>query len=304
MGKKTGVLLMAFGGADSLDTVEPFMRNVLKKRPVTAEFIEKTKERYRVIGGKSPLLDITLAQAKGVEEILNREGDRYRVYVGMLNWKPFIKETLHRMRDDGITEAAAFIMSPFTSPVATGAYEKVLYDTLDEMGGALKVKLLINWHISPAFSEIIIGKIEKELKAFKKKEDALVIYSIHSLPREALEGDAYEMKIHQAVDEIKKRVNYDYRVAYQSQGTSALNWLGPRTDEVIEEAGKKGKKGVVVVPLGFVADHIETLYDIDILFKTTAETQGLVFRRTESLNTTLEFLELLADLVKTCGEIY
>src|SRR3972149_2211215 len=135
MGKKTGVLFLAFGGADSLESVEPFLRNVLKGRPLSKDFIDKTRERYRVIGGRSPLLEITTAQANGVEGILNRKGDRYMSYVGMLHWQPFIKDAIGKMVSDGVAEAAAVIMAPFTSPVATGAYEKVVKDLLGGMEG-------------------------------------------------------------------------------------------------------------------------------------------------------------------------
>ncbi len=301
---KTGVLLLAFGGADSLESIEPFLANILKGRKLRPEFLEKTRERYRLIGGKSPLLEITTAQAKGVEEILNKDGDKYRSYVGMLNWKPYIKDTMARMKADGIKESAAFIMAPFTSPVSTGAYDRAVETAQKELGDFTKIKFVSNWHLHPAFLDIIIENVDSALGAFENKEDALVILSNHSLPRDAIEGDAYEMKINQTVDEIKKRVTYDCRVAYQSQGSTNLTWLGPRTEEVMEEAKKAGKKGVVVVPLCFVADHVETLYDIDILFKGTADRLGLKFKRTPSLNDSPKFLALLAGLVRKIGEIY
>ncbi|GMR04973.1 MAG: ferrochelatase [Thermodesulfobacteriota bacterium] len=302
--EKTGLLFLAFGGADSIENIEPFLRNILKGRHLSPEFIERTKERYKLIGGKSPLLDITKAQARGVEEILNRDGERYKSYVGMLNWEPYIKDTLARMRADGIEKSAGFIMAPFTSPVSTGAYDKILEETRKTQGGLPKIKMITNWHINPGFIDIIIENIETALGAFEKREDALVIFSNHSLPREALEGDAYEMKINQTVDEIIRRENYDYSVAYQSQGASHITWLGPRTEDVIEEAKKAGKKGVVIVPLCFAADHVETLYDIDILYKSTAERLGLKFARSASLNDSPKFLEFLAGLVKKIGEIY
>ncbi|MFQ5442743.1 MAG: ferrochelatase [Thermodesulfobacteriota bacterium] len=301
---KTGVLLLAFGGADSLDSIEPFLANILKGRKLSPEFLDKTRQRYRLIGGKSPLLEITTAQAKGIEEILNREGDKYRSYVGMLNWKPYIKDTLAQMKADGVKESAGFIMAPFTSPVATGGYDRAVEAAQKELGNFTKIKFLSNWHLHPEFIDIIIENIDTALAAFEKKEDALVILSNHSLPRDAIEGDAYEMKINQTAGAITKRVEYDCRVAYQSQGSTNITWLGPKTEEVMEEAKKAGKKGVVVVPLCFVADHVETLYDIDILFKATAERLGLKFTRTPSLNDSPKFLGLLADLVRKIGEIY
>ena len=296
------VLLLAFGGVDSEADIEPFIKNVLKGRPVTPEMVEKAKERYRLIGGRSPLLDITKAQAKAVEEILNSDaGARftYRAYVGMRYWDPFIKDALAGIKKDGIGSAVAVIMAPFISRVATGGYEADVESALSAQGGTPEVGFTKPFHINLKFIDILAERINKELASFAARTDALVIFSNHSLPLSALEGDPYEMMIRQTVEEVlKKAGKFDYKVSFQSAGSGPRQWLGPRTEDVILEAKRAGKKGVVLVPLGFVADHVETLYDIDILFKTTAASVGLEFRRCPSLNTDPGFMELLADLVK------
>jgi len=297
-GKKIGVLILAFGGADSLENIEPFLKNVLKGRHFPSGLVEKITERYRLIGGKSPLLEITRAQADGICEIL---GDKYKPYVGMLNWTPYIPDTIARMKADGIKEAVGLVMAPFTSPIATGAYELTVEKTLNDLGKTPKIKMLSNWHVHPVYIDIILAKINEALADFEDRQNALVILSNHSLPRDLLEGDAYEMKLNQTVDAIGARLDVECRRSFQSQGTSNVVWLGPKTEDVILEAKKAGKEGVVVVPLGFAADHVETLYDIDILFKATAENAGLRFARTTSLNTTPEFLSLLADIIKRTG---
>jgi len=296
--EKIGVLFLAFGGVDSIEDIEPFLKNVLKGRHFPSELLQKITERYKLIGGKSPLLEITEAQAEGVCAIL---GDRYKPYVGMLNWDPYIPDTIAQMKADGITEALGLIMAPFTSPIATGAYERTVDKSLKDLGDTPKIKLLTNWHVHPGFIDIILKKIDEALSGFKNRKDALVIFSNHSLPRDLLEGDADEMKVNQTIDTIGRRLDVDYRTAYQSQGYTNVVWLGPKTEDVILEAEKAGKEGVVVVPLGFAADHVETLYDIDILFKATAENAGLRFARTSSLNTTPEFMALLADIIKKTG---
>ena len=295
---KRAVLLLAFGGPESMESVEPFVKNVLKGRPVGEEILNKAKERYRLIGGKSPLLDITNAQARALEERLRKNGFDYKVYVGMRYWDPFIRETVRKMNGDGVQEAAAIVMSPFSTIVATGGYEKEVDEARKELGGGPRMEYLADWHINPAFLDIIIERLKAELKAFKDPAECLVIFSNHSLPLMAIEGDPYEMKIRQTVDEITRRLPVDHRIAFQSAGSGPREWLGPRTEDVIPEARAMGKKGVIVVPLGFVADHVETLYDIDILFKDIAAKNGLAFRRTPSINTDEKFTGLIAGIVK------
>lgn len=297
---KKAVLFVAFGGADSIENIEPFIKNVLKGRLITQQMLEKTKERYKLIGGKSPLLGITLAQAKAVEALLAKEGLQYKTYVGMRHWHPYIKEAVEEMHKDGITDAVALIMSPFSSPVATGGYNLDVENAARPYSN-FRINFIEDWHINPLFIDALVENINAELKAFGNIKDALVIYSSHSLPMAALEGDAYEMKIKQTVEILSRKIPADYRVGYQSQGGGPSAWLGPRTEDIIKEAAKLGKKGVVIVPLSFVADHVETLYDIDILFKDTAKSMGLVFRRSASLNTSPRFMGLFADLVKKYG---
>ncbi len=300
-----GVLLLAFGGADSLESVEPFVKNVLKGRPVTPELVAKSIERYKLIGGKSPLLDITLAQAKGIEEALNSDASshyRYKAYVGMRYWHPFIADTVRKMKEDGIEEAVAAIMSPFTSRVATGAYETDVEGAVRELGGLPEVEFIGCWNIDKTFVEIIAGYIKKELKGLDPK-DTLVIFSSHSLPIVALQGDSYEMVVNQAADHIMEKAGkIDYRVAYQSKGSGPREWLGPQTEDVIAEAARKGKKAVIVVPAGFAADHVETLYDIDILFREAAASSGVEFRRTPSLNADPAFLRMMAGKIGLLAE--
>lgn len=299
-----GILLLAFGGADSLDSVEPFVRNVLKGRLPSPELVAKAKERYKLIGGKSPLLDITAAQGKAIADILNADPDRpyeYRSFVGMRYWHPFIAETVARMKAEGVTDAIALIMSPFLSLVATGAYIEDLEEAVGKNNGPF-IEMMGSWHLERAFRDMVADNIEKELEGIDRK-DALIIFSSHSLPTVAVEGDPYGLIVRQCSDFVMEKVGKaDFRVAFQSKGAGPREWLGPETDKVIEEAAKRGKKRVVVVPIGFAADHVETLYDIDILFKETAAKAGVEFRRTPSLNTDQRFVGLLAGMIRKMAE--
>ena len=296
--EKRAVLLLAFGAADSLDDIEPFLKNILRGRSTPPELLERTIERYKLIGGRSPLLDITEEQAAGIEKALKDKGTDCKVYVGMRYWAPYIKDVLTQMNADGIDVVTTIIMAPFTSPVATGGYDKVVFDTVRELKTP-RINMIGDWHITPGYIDILVANMNDALSEFEKPEDALVIFSNHSLPRDAMEGDAYEMKIHHTVSEIIARRELPYKIAYQSQGSARWTWLGPKVEDVMEEAKQAGKKGVVVVPLGFVADHVETLYDIDILFKETATALGLKFARSKSLNADPRFTEFLADLIHT-----
>lgn len=299
--EKKAAMLLAFGGIENTDDLEPFLKNILKGRPISPAMLERTKARYEEIGGKSPLLDITRSQAVAIEKRLVELGAPQKVYVGMRFWHPFIKDTVEEMLSKGISRVTAVIMTPFTSPVATGGYEEDLEEVRKAHGKNPRVDIVANWHMDQLFVEAVIDNI-KEAVGELDLEDLMVIFSSHSLPRESLEGDAYEMKINQSVATIVRDFPCDYRTAYQSQGTGTVAWLGPPVEEVMDEAKRRGKKGVVIVPLGFVADHIETLYDIDIMYKNLAESSGLIFRRSKSFNTSPKFIELLAVHIKLQSE--
>ena len=303
MGKdrgKTAVILLAFGGADSVENVEEFIKNIFKGRPVPPALIEDAKRRYRLIGGSSPLLKITEAQAKALEELLDKKEGRYPVFVGMLNWHPFIKDTIKEIGMAGIKEAAAIIMAPHSTPASTGGYKKAVGEALKETGSLLKVEFLENWHTHPLYIDAIMEKLNEALQRFPSREDVLTVFSAHSLPIEALKNDPYVEKIEETIREIVARVPLDWRLGYQSRGQSKGRhgeWLGPSVEDVIKEAKATGKKGVLVLPVGFISDHVETLYDIDILFKETARAQGLDFQRAASLNTSERFIEMLSAIV-------
>ncbi len=260
--------------------------------------IKNIEERYSLIGGKSPLLDITRAQAKAIEEALNKSGEIYKVYIAMRYSRPYIKDALKEMRDAGYKDAIGLVMSPFNSPVSTGGYITDFEAASAEEAGLPQLFFVSDWHVLPRFVDAVMEKIDEGMASFAGKDDVLVILSSHSLPISALEGDAYEMKVHQAVDLIGKRLKTDYKAAYQSKSSGLKDWLSPSVEDVMAEAKKSGKTGVLVVPLGFVSDNIETLYDIDIHFRKTAESLGLVFKRSASLNTSPKLMGLLAELIR------
>jgi len=287
-------MLLAFGAAESIDKIGPFLERVMRGKPVSEELVERTRERYELIGGSSPLLEITRAQAAAIEEIMRRKDENYKVYVGMRFGEPLIRDAIGEMLGDGVAMVAAAIMSPINTLASTGGYARDVARGITLAGGGIEVEYINGWHLQPAFIKATAARVEEALKVFDDKADALVIFSAHSLPMTLLEGDAYEMQVNQSVNEVVKLTGVDYRVGYQSKGNGRQVWLGPSTDELIVEAKKTGRKGVVIVPIGFAADHVETLYDIDILYRKTAESLGLVFARSESINTDPAVMEMLA----------
>jgi ferrochelatase len=296
-----GLLVLAFGGADSIEGVEPFIRNVLKGRPVPDAAIEAAKERYRLIGGSSPLLDITLGQASSIETILNGRGKGpgpYKAYVGMRHWRPYIKDAVRAMADDGVKEAASVVMSPFTSNAATGGYVKDVEEASASVKTPPEIRPVPDWHTHPLFLESVAEEMKLALADMPPAGDVLAILSLHSLPKASLADDPYEAKIRESAAELKKLMPMDMTIAYQSKGGGVGEWLGPGTEDAVLEAKRLGKKGVLIVPLGFVAEHVETLYDIDILFRRAAASAGLSFGRSRPLGAHPKFISMLARLVR------
>ena len=305
--KKTGVLLLAFGGANSIEEVAPFIKNVLKGRLVTDELLSRSRERYSLIGGSSPLLDITRAQARALEERLNSVGGsggnaEFKTYVGMRFWDPFIKDTIREMWADGIERAVAVIMAPHSSRASTGGYDNDVQAALKTTGAVPDIVYVGPWHTHPLYLEALTDNIKAALAAHPNPEKTLTIFSAHSLPVPMLKNDVYVKKLEETIARVTEVTALEAlplksRLAYQSKGGGPVPWLGPDVEEVIGEAKAGGYEGVLVVPLGFVSDHIETLFDIDILFKETSEAAGLKYSRAESLNTNEKFIEMLAEVV-------
>ncbi len=294
---------MAFGGADSLDDVEPFIKNVISPRTPSPELLTDAKMRYTMIGGSSPLLHITRAQALEVKELLLIDGrEEIEVYIGMRNWAPYIKDTLKEMKEDGVTEVVAIIMAPHQTPVATGGYNKAVEEALTELGGGLTVEFADSFLTNPNFENAVMENMHTALTIFmdiRDKDKILYIYTAHSLPVKALENDPYVSLIEETVDSLNaKFTKYNSKIAYQSKGGGPVEWLGPTVEEVMEEAKEDGMEGVLVTPVGFVSDHVETMYDIDILYKEKAKDLGLRFTRAKSLNTSAYFIKALKESVE------
>lgn len=300
---QTAVLLMAHGGPDALDDVEPFLRHIMKERVPSPEVVAQVRERYRLIGGKSPLLEITKQQAAALEKELNKKSPRFQVYVGMRHWTPFIKEVVKEILENPPRRLIAISLAPHYSKLSVGAYLQALKSALADAGSDLPVTPVESWHDQPLLLDAFAKKVKEALAAYPEeiRSEVPILFTAHSLPERVLsEGDPYPKELEGTVAGVVKRLGgINARFAYQSRGMAPGKWLGPEVDEVLSELAAKGEKDLLIVPVGFVCDHVEILYDIDILYKETARSKGIALRRTESLNVSPLFIQALAAVVHT-----
>lgn len=328
-----GIVLLNLGGPDSLEAVRPFLYNLFSDREIIrlgpsvlqkpiAWLIstlrsKKTAEMYSLIGGKSPILDITKAQAEALEKALNKETDTllvppsaggdtegfytFKVYIGMRYWHPFINDTVQNMITEGVRDVVVLSLYPHYSKATTGSSVSDFKKTIT--GKDLHVRYIDRWPDFPAYIDALAALIAEGISEFKDA-DCEILYSAHSLPQSFIdEGDPYLNHINLTIEGVTKRlsdapyhIGYKWHLAFQSK-TGPVKWLEPTTEETIENLAKGGCKNLLVVPISFVSDHIETLYEIDILYKEMAENHGIQLKRCKSLNTSEQFIRAMKDLI-------
>ena len=320
--------MLNLGGPDSLEAVKPFLCNLFSDRdiirlgppflqgPIASLIIrmrlKKTIDAYRLIGGKSPLAEITSAQAEALESLLNTgkgntppnppltKGGRggVRVYIGMRYWHPFIEDAVKMMLDEGIDKVVALTLYPHYSIATTGSSVKKFEEIAARF--PLRYSCITSWFDHPGYIDAFVEKIAQGMEGYKEKP--AVLFSAHSLPRKIVgSGDPYVREIQGTIDEVTKKLDIRWHLSYQSK-TGPVKWLEPTTEQMLHELAGKGIKDLLVVPISFVSDHIETLYEIDILYKDMARGLGINLKRTESLNTSPKFIEALADIVMKGAE--
>ena len=295
------LLLLAFGGPRSLDEVEPFLTRLFRGRKPSPEQLERVTERYRLIGGGSPLPEITFKQAKALENSLHSKGYQIKSFVGMRYGHPLIEETLKEILEDGIHEVIALPMAPFRSRASTGAYIEEVNQIRKNIGEKIEISFVEGWHLHPLFIESVREKIEEGLMQFTPEERKRVylIFSAHSLPSSLVANDPYVNDMEESVKEVLKRIGpLPWRIAFQSRGMGPEEWLGPDVESILTELSRQKVRAILLIPIGFVADHIEVLYDIDIFYREKAESMGMVLKRTPSLNFSERFIEALSQIVE------
>jgi ferrochelatase len=297
------VLLIAFGGPTSMQEVRPFLANVLRGRPIPPERVEEVVRHYEEIGGRSPLNELTFRQASALRDLLQREGPQLPVYVGMRNWHPYLRETLARIRDDGHSRVIGLILSPQRNEAGWDRYQQNVREAREQIGpGAPHVEFLPPWNAHPLFIEAVSDRVELALAPLQPGERAAaaLVFTAHSIPTKMAEDSGYAEQIDAAAHVVAERIGCSsYTIAYQSRsGNPRDPWLEPDIGEVIRERAATGTKRLVVVPIGFVCDHVEVLYDLDVEAKRIATEAGVELVRAQTVNDHPAFIRMMANLVR------
>jgi ferrochelatase len=297
-----GLLVMAYGGPGNLDEVEPYLMDVRGSRATAPEIVHEVRARYRAIGGRSPILQRTQAQAEAIESVLNEQGPVFKAFVGMRHWHPFIQDTLAEMRTQGIERTVGLVMAPHYSRMSVQAYFK----KIDEADSRMQIARIHDWHLLPEYLDALAGHVRAALERFPEslRADVPVIFTAHSLPERILEwGDPYPLQLLATTDALVERLGpRPYEFAYQSAAISTDPWLGPDVSEVMERYAAEGRRQMLICPIGFVCEHVEILYDIDIVYQNLAKKLGVQLERIEMLNDSPEMIRGLARLVRQSAQ--
>jgi ferrochelatase len=294
-----GVLLLAHGAPENLEDIPEFLLNVRGGRKLPDAAVKEITRRYGLVGG-SPLLKLTNRQAEALAAELG-----LRVYVGMRNWRPFIAETVERAGKEGIKRVVALCMAPHNSRTSIGLYRKSLAEAREKAALSMRIEFVESWHDEPlliaAFREKLVQAIDRA-RAHAGCE-VPVIFTAHSVPEKTIaDGDPYQQQVRDTAALLAVAVGPDYlpryRVAFQSQGMTSEPWIGPNVESQIDEIAAAGHKHVLLAAIGFVCDHIEILYDIDIMFTQYGKARGVTVLRSESLNDSSLFIRALASIVR------
>ncbi|MBX3277183.1 MAG: ferrochelatase [Acidobacteria bacterium] len=317
---KLGVLLFNLGGPETLEDVRPFLFNLFSdpeivrlpaawmQRPL-AWLISTLRNRkssgyYALIGGGSPLRRITEAQAHELQKELLRRGIESSVYIGMRYWKPYTREAIDAIERDGVTDLVVLPLYPQFSVSTTGSSFKDFVRQLDARGGRRNIRrrYITRWHTHPGYIDVLAAQISQEIRHFPDPDPSRVhlLFSAHGVPQSYIdEGDPYLRHTETTVALVDERLGRrsPVHLSFQSK-VGPVKWLEPSTDRKLRELRLEGAEQVLMVPVSFVSDHIETLYELDILYRKLAEEIGLrAYRRVPALNCNAAFISALADIV-------
>jgi len=296
------ILLIAFGGPTCSDEIRPFLARVTQGLSIPPQRLEEVAHHYEAVGGKSPINEITLRQAQALEELLNRQDRKIPVYVGMRNASPYFSETLKRMLDDGVKHALGFILSSHRTEASWERYQKNIADARAELGsGAPEVDYCGGWNDHPLFVQSWVELIQAAMTKIESanRSGTPLIFTAHSLPTAMAAKSSYVEQLQTSARLITQKLGeQNWSQAYQSRsGRPSDPWLEPDIGEAIRKLAAGGSKEVVVAPIGFVCDHVEVLYDLDIEAKTIADGLGVNMIRASCPNDHPTFVRMIADVI-------
>jgi protoporphyrin/coproporphyrin ferrochelatase len=301
--KYDAILMIAFGGPEKIDDIRPFLSKVSSGQPIPPERLEEVAHHYELIGGKSPLNEITYRQAKGLEAQLKINGYSLPVYVGMRNWHPFLSDTVIEMSKGGINKALAIIMAAHQSDASWERYQRDVEEAICTTGVELSVDYTEPFYDHPLFIEDSAERISECLVQIPStdRDDTLLIFTAHSIPTPMAEASPYVEQLAISCRLISEWLRHEnWLLAYQSRsGRPTDPWLEPDVCDLIREHSKKSTSHVIIQPIGFICDHVEVLYDIGIEAAEVAEEVGIKILRAKTVNDDPKFIEALADIVKS-----
>jgi ferrochelatase len=298
--KKYGAIIMSFGSADGSEDAKNFLERIMHPAKPSESMINALRSRYEAIGGKSPLIDIALRQASLCEKELKKTGMDIQVLAGMRFSAPLIRDALKQFMDLGIAKIIAIPAAPFYSRYATEGYRKAVQDALKFLNYRCEIIFIEDFHAEEmyilALEVILMQGFQEFFNRFNEKKPH-VLFTAHSLPKN---------QKHPCVDQIKetidlllnKTISFDYSLSFQSTSGKKSEWLSPETMDAIEDLAGSGVKSVLVFPIGFISDHLEILYDIDIELKNRTHALGMNFIRTESMNDKPCFINMICEIIK------
>lgn len=295
------VLLMAYGTPERTEDVGAYFTHIRGGRAPAPESVRRLQDRYRLVGGRTPLLDITTALARGVErELTERTGVHTPVYVGMKHWHPFIADVLPRMARDGVSAVTALALAPHYSRISIGGYRTAVEAAVAGLQRPIPVTFVDSWHLHPLYIALAAGRVRDALARWPDSErpQVVTLFSAHSLPERIRDWhDPYESQLLETCRAVAARAGVDYwRFAWQSAGQTGEPWLGPDVCDVIDALRADGARHVLSAPIGFVCDHLEIFYDIDHEARARAEAAGITLRRMAMPNADTDFVHLIATI--------
>lgn len=310
MGKPQGILLMAHGVARDVDDIPRYYAHIRGGRPLSDSVLKELVDRYQAIGGHSPLTEITSSLRDKLARHLNqgRQEGHYRVAFGFRHSEPYIADGLSSLAEAPVASpVTGLVLAPHFSAMSIGAYIKAAEEGVTTTGVPFSVDVIRHWHVNPLFLRLLKSRVEEGLHRFSpaERERVVVVFTAHSLPeRIVAAGDPYRDQLQETATHVASLMGLRrYETGWQSAGRTQEAWLGPDILDTLRRLHAEGADSVLVCPCGFTSDHLEVLYDLDIEAKSLAETLGMHFERTRSLNDDDAFVEVLVDVLQEHGAL-